>query len=343
MKNFVATQADIDRLEGLYHGRVACHGDTHGHSKSSEYSDGRNLLSEWKTHMRENRMDFATIVDHRQLLHMWHEDWDDTIFVGGSEPGMTVTGTEVFSRENIDYAMVFTKPEGLEAVLHTFEEDYDYGFRYGCFKSKFKGDHAKIRKLIRCIKENGGMFVYVHPMGKEGYYDPVDPMHYWFADETGFEVTNSLNGDSSSPQNSGAYRLWLQLLDAGKRIWATCGSDSHTLPKLFTLVTLYAEKKNAQGYFDQMRTGNLTAGPAGIRIAVGDTATGGVGSFAGNRVTVAVGDFHSVATDPTHAYRVDIYDDTGLVVSQAVSTGQMNYFAFDADPTGDSTAQMSTM
>lgn len=332
VKKVDATDKEAVHLESLYQDKEACHGDMHGHTKSSEFSDGRNTLQEWKTHMMVKEIDFATVVDHRQVLHMWHEEWDDTLFVGGSEPGMTVTGTQVISKENIDYSMIFTKPEGLEAVLKTFASDYDYGFQHGRFKSIFRGDHEKIAKLIQCIKDNGGMFVYVHPFGKEGYYDPVDYMNYWFADETGFEVLNGLNGEYDSEQNAAAYECWVKLLEAGKRIWATSGSDSHKLPYQFTLTTLYTAQKNAQGYFDQMRTGNITAGPIGIRIAVGDAVTGGVGSFEGNQVVVAVGDFHSQVTDKSHKYRVDIYDDTGLVSSQELTYNEMNYFAFDADP-----------
>lgn len=330
MKDFTATQADIACLERLYEGRKACHGDAHGHSASSPFSDGKHTLAAWKAHMVEKHMDFATIVDHRQVLHMWHEDWDDTVFIGGSEPGLTVTGTEVISKENIDYEMVFTKPEGLEAVLNTFPEDYDYGFQYGRFRSKFQGDHAKIAKLIQCVKDHGGMFIYPHPMGRGGYYDPVDPMHYWFADETGFEVTNRLNGDTTTEENAGAYRCWVNLINHGKRIWATCGSDTHaTLPRPETLITLYPTQKNAEGYFARMKVGDLTAGPVGIRMAVGDTVTGGKCSFAGNRVVVAVGDFHPLI-DREHTYRLDIYDETGLIASRDLGAEEMNYFAFDA-------------
>ena len=326
-----ATQRDIDHLERLYQDRTACFGDAHVHSASSPFSDGKHTLYDLKAHLAENQMHFATVVDHRQVLHMWHEDWDDTVFIGGSEPSLTVTGTEVISRENIDYEMVFTKPEGLEAVLNAFPEDYDYGFQHGRFRERFRGDHGKIARLIQCIKDNGGMFIYPHPLGREGYYDPVDPMHRWFADETGFEVINKLNGDTTSEQNAGAYRCWVELLNAGKRIWATCGSDAHGgWPRPATLVTLYAAEKNACGYFDQMRIGNMTAGPVGVRTVVGDAATGSVGSFAGKRVVMAVGDFHPQAVEPAHTYRVDIYDETGVIASQELNTAEMNYFAFDA-------------
>ncbi len=327
--NTLATDADIAHLESLYQGQEVVHGDMHGHSASSEYSDGKRPLSDWKTHMTENQIDFSTIVDHRQVLHMWHEDWDDTVFVGGSEPGMYINGTNYFSKNNIDYAMVFPNAEGLEAVLYTYQSEYLY--INGRFKSGLVADHAKLAELNQCIRDNGGMFVYVHPFSADGYYDPVEMIHYGLADEIGFEVTNGLLGSTNAEANSKAYECWVYLLENGKRLWATCGSDSHTLPGVATLTTLYTAQRNSQGYFDQMFVGNMTAGPAGIRIAVGDAVTGSVGSFEGNRVVVAAGDFHPLAMDPTHTYRLDVYDDTGLVTSQQISTTQMNYLAFDAD------------
>ena len=217
-----ATEEDIAHLESLYQGTTAVHGDTHSHTASTPYSDGRNPISDWKKHMKENYIDFVTIVDHRQVLHMWHEEWDDTIFVGGSEPGLHVVGTDIHSRNNIDYSMIFTKAEGLEAVLKSYPLDYQY--IDGRFVSGLMANKTKLAEIIQCIKDNGGMFVYVHPYGREGYYDPVDPMDYWFADGTGFEVCNSLLGDYGDTMNVQAYECWVNLLNNGKRIWAFSGT-----------------------------------------------------------------------------------------------------------------------
>ena len=46
-------------------------------------------------------------------------------------------------------------------------------------------------------------------------------------------------------------------------------------------------------------------------------------------MVVAVGDFHS-QYNKTHPYRLDIYDESGLVASQELNAEEMNYFAFDA-------------
>ncbi len=327
-----ASEADIAALENLYEGLVVAYGDTHGHSKSSEWSDGKVLLEAWKEQMARLEMDFATIVDHRQTLHMDHEQWDEDFFIGGSEPGLEVLNTEVKLHTSIDYSMIFTEKEGIEAVLAEFQEDYDYGFEPGRFKTKFKGDHEKIGKMIQCVKDNGGMFVYVHPFLDNAYYDPVDRMNHWFADETGFEVFNQIAESHHPMYNDQAYECWVELLNAGKRLWATHGSDCHSeLPKLASLNALYTTEKNSEGYFAQLKVGNFTAGPVGIRTIVGDTVTGSTGSFEGKRVVMAVGDFHPQVAEEGHTYRVDVYNDTGLMFSQEISTTEMNYLAFDAD------------
>ena len=147
----------------------------------------------------------------------------------------------------------------------------------------------------------------------------------------GFEVTNAGYGETDSEANSTAYRIWVDLINSGRRIWATCGGDGHSvLPYFRILTTLYAVEKKPEGYLDQMKVGDMTAGPAGIRIAVGNTATGGKGGFAGNRVVIAAGDFHPQAIKEDHVYRLDVYDETGLLFSQEISTTEMNYFALDA-------------
>ena len=327
-----ASQEDIAALEGLYEGKVPAYGDTHAHSKSTERSDGKVLLEAWKDQMARLEMDFATIVDHCQTTHMNHEQWDGDFFIGGSEPGWEVLGTEVKLHTNIDYSMLFAETEGIEAVLDKYPEEYQYDRTTGYFtKNRIEADRTKLAEVIQCIKDNGGMFVYVHPFLDNAYYDPTDRMNHWFADETGFEVFNQIAESHHPMYNDQAYECWVELLNAGKRLWATRGSDCHSsLPVPETLNTLYTTERKATTCFQELKVGNFTAGPVGIRIAVGDTVTGSTGSFEGNRVVVAVGDFHSQVVNPQNTYRVDIYDDKGLVYSQEISTTEMNYFAFDA-------------
>lgn len=348
MEKFVATQSDIAHIESLYAGKKMYHGDTHGHSASHPNSDGKQSFQQWKAHMEKYGIDFATIVDHSQLAHMLRDDWDDTVFIGGSEPGLDVLETEVSNWKNIDYGIIFTNARDMIAFLEQYPEELKYDPETGLFARKhFKGDHARIAELIGAIKACGGMFIYEHPFlvtKYGGYFDPVDPKKRFFAEEIGFEVFNQIAETYDPAYNVAAYEAWVDLLNAGHRLWATSGSDCHSvLPWPRSLNTLYATEKNAKGFFREISSGNLTAGAAGIRIAVGDAVTGSVTDFAGKRVVMAVGDFHPLIVnppydpdepeEPTHQFRVDVFDDTGLLFTQPVSTEKMNYFAFDADPT----------
>lgn len=348
MEKFTATKADIAHIEQLYAGKKMYHGDTHGHSASCPNSDGKKSFQEWKAHMQKYGIDFATILDHSQTYHMMREDWDDTVFIGGSEPGLDVLDTEVGNWRNIDYGIVFTNLADMEAFLAEYPEDFKYDKENGLFARKhFKGDRKRIAELIGAINAHGGMFIYEHPFLQTiygGYYDPVDPKNRFFADETGFEVFNQIAETYDPAYNTAAYDAWVELLNDGRRLYATSSSDCHSvLPWPRSISTLYASEKNAEGFFRELKSGNLTAGAVGIRMAVGDAVTGSTGSFAGKRVVVAVGDFHPLIVnppydpdepeEPKHTFRVDIYDGNGLVFSQELDTGKMNYFAFDADGT----------
>ena len=114
-----ATGQDIDKLEGLYEGLKPYRGELHDHAATGGSSDGKQSLEVWKAYMKHLQMDFAAIVDHKQVLHMRLPEWDNMIFIGGSEAATTITDREGVK---LHYNMIFADPEGLEAVLHAFPE-----------------------------------------------------------------------------------------------------------------------------------------------------------------------------------------------------------------------------
>ena len=135
-------------------------------------------------------------------------------------------------------------------------------------------------------------------------------------------------GNMSAQQNADAYKLWTDLLAMGKKAWAMSGSDSHRLSDTHSLATVYATKKDAKDVFSYVRVGDVTAGPVGIRMSIGDAAMGSTTAFAGKRLVVSVGDFHSQEYKDTHTYEVRVYDDKGLVFTETLS-GNTDYFAMD--------------
>lgn len=311
-------QSPIAKLEELYSGCRAYHGELHDHSASGGTSDGQCTLAQWVEEMAVLKMDFAAILDHRQVRHMYLPEWKDGLFIGGSEPGAPITDNK--AEDNIlHYNMLFPGPKPLEALLEAFPEfEFTGGqeghFTYPSFTTK------RFCELIDAVKAHGGFFVHPHPKQRMVSDDPLD---FWFQDETGIEVFyNNMSGQFTKDN----YALWTDLLAAGKRVWACAGGDWHEHPKNTALTTIYAENKTNQDYLNHLRKGDFTCGAVGIRMCIGDTVTGGKTAFDAQPLTVAVGDFHVSVQFPDHTYRVDILDDTGVVFSSEVPRNKTSYF-----------------
>ena len=336
------TETDIAFLEQAYAGRTAAHGEMHDHAATGGTSDGKQDLSTWISVMKELDMDFATIVDHRQALHMELPEWDDTIFIGGSEPMAMPKDLNAATYNKLHFNMIFTDPQDLIRTVETYDQRYPgtgfnhfidengewhFAYLYG----KTGPTKAQMAELIQIIKDNNGMFVNVHPKSAN-YIVSEDPMDYWFADGTGLEVFYGYGGYAPSREVTlKNYKLWTDLLAAGKRIWATAGSDKHNMPNTDALTTVYTSEKKADAYLERFKVGDFVCGPVGIRMAIGEATMGGATSFEGKRLVFGVGDFHSSAYDPTHTYRVDLMDDKGIVFSKVLDDPtQMTYFAVDA-------------
>ncbi|MBQ8642376.1 MAG: hypothetical protein IJ480_09190, partial [Clostridia bacterium] len=125
------------------------------------------------------------------------------------------------------------------------------------------------------------------------------------------------------------YRLWTDLLAAGKRVWACAGGDKHAHPDDKALTTIYAEEQTNASFLSHLRIGDFTCGSAGIRMCIGDTRTGGKCAFTSEKLIVAVGDFHAGVWNPEHTYRLDILNSDGIVASQEIACSETQYMAID--------------
>lgn len=318
MKAFKKDVAQIDRL---YAHRNPFYGELHDHSTCG---DGKNTLKEWRTGMEAIGMDFATIVDHRQVEHMYHPDFIDGLFLGGSEPGTRITDMpEDCGR--MHYNMLFADPKPLEELLLEFPE-YEFG---GEITDRFKYPRftrERFTKLVERVLEKGGFFVHPHPSSLMKSDDPVD---YWFADNTGFEVIYAYRDTRDGVKTKENYKIWLGMLEAGKKVFATCGCDEHKRPSDKALSTIYAYRRTSQSYLDQLRRGDFTAGPVGVKMCVGETTMGGSCDFAGNRLVLKVGDFHRCVYEPLHTFRVILFAGKKRVLSKEISCCEDSYFALN--------------
>ncbi|MBQ7089839.1 MAG: hypothetical protein IJN82_01845 [Clostridia bacterium] len=320
----IATDKDIQFLEALYHNRKPYHGELHDHAATAGTSDGKCSLSFWREDMKRLKMDFAAILDHKQVRHMYQPEWEDGLFIGGTEPGGTLTDIEA-ELPKFHYNMLVEGPAPLEELLSEFPEYHFLGGKEGHFcYPKFTLE--RLNELITALKAKGGFFVHPHPKQKMISDNPMD---YFFQEETGIEVFYNDNQSEYTSQN---YKLWLALLAAGKRIWACAGGDYHHGPNTSALTTIYAEEKSNKAYLSHLREGDFVCGPVGIRMAIGDTKMGGKCSFENKRLRFSVGDFHPHHIREGHEFRVYLYDDQGFITSRVIDPNTTNYFAIDTKP-----------
>lgn len=322
----IAQEKDIQLLETLYAGKQPYYGELHDHAATGGTSDGHNTLTEWKEELAALDMDFAAIVDHRQVRHMYLPEWDNRIFIGGTEPGTRITdGTG--EDNHLHYNMIFSEPKPLEELLAEFEEFQFEGGQEGHFR--YPGfTRERFCRLVETVFAKGGFFVHPHPTDVMVSDDPLD---YWFRDGMGLEVFYTFHEDISGERTAKNYRLWAQLLALGKRVFATAGNDEHRLPKDKALTTIYSPRKDSHAYVETLRTGNFVCGGAAVRMCVGDTVMGGKTAFPGKRLVLSVGGLHKSLLLPGHEYRIELLDDTGAVFSQPIDPLETTYLAMNVD------------
>ena len=311
-----------EHLLQCYQGRSVFQGEMHDHSASGGTSDGQRTLSEWKEQMNALHMDFAAILDHRQVRHMYLPEWEDGLFIPGTEPGTYITDS-IASRQDMHYLIILPQRDELMKLLEEFPE-YEFTggteghFIYPTFTRERFG------QLIDAVKAHGGFFAHPHP---KQYLQSDDPCQYWFRDETGIEV---FYWELDSEFTKANYDLWTQLLAAGKRVWACAGGDQHNDPHDYCLTTIYAEERTSPAFLSHLRQGDFTCGAVGVRMCMGDTLTGGQCAFDKQTLTVCVSDFHPSVKDPAHQYLLDVMDDEGTVLSQPISCEGQHFVTLPA-------------
>lgn len=319
-----ASSIEIKNLEKLYEDRKVFHGELHDHAATGGTSDGTTSLAQWVEDLQNLNMDFAAILDHRQVRHMYLPEWEDGLFIAGTEPGAGIS--DIICEDNyVHYNMLFESPHDLETILDKFPEYKFTGgteghFEYPCFTT------ARFCELIDAVKAQGGFFVHPHPKQQMKSENPED---YWFRDETGMEVFYE---DMANDETKDNYKLWTDLLRMGKRIWATAGGDGHDRASDRALTTIYAEEHNNKSYLKHLRQGDLICGPVGIRMCIGNVLMGGRTRFGKNRLTISVGDFHNVVYKPQHKFRLDILEGDIVVAHEHFSCDKTEYFSFDLLP-----------
>lgn len=336
--NFQVSQ-DVLQLNSLYAGLQPYYGELHDHAETYGTSDGKQTLDVWKSELSRLKMDFATIVDHKQSSHMYLDEWDNSIFIGGSEAATKITDR---TGVNLHYNMIFSDPKGLETVVSTFPE---YKWQYypedytGTNAEKLAGGWhfsypnftaARFTEVCQAVYDNGGFVAIVHPKSS-GYISSKNVEDAYFMDGIGMEVFYTIYSNRDGYKTKANHKLWTDMMKAGYKVYATAGNDEHDMPSDKACSVIYAAERSADAWVKQLRKGQFVAGGVGVRSCMGDTMMGGTTAFEGKRFSFSVGAFHNSLYDPTHTYRADVWDQNGIVFTQELDCTKTTYMAFDAN------------
>lgn len=300
-----AVEADFAALDQLYEGRMALHGDFHTHTNSGGTSDGKTPLAEFAEQLKALNLDFAAVVDHRQMRHFFLPEWDEEMLIPGTEPSTNLQGTNA-RYSSMDYTMIFPDKEGLGKVMENFPE-----FQYsGGTEGKYvypKFEKQRLMELGEYIWSIGGLMSHAHPKQLMASHDPLD---YYLGENVAIETVHADVSAFGTKQNRD---LWVNLLKLGKRVTTHGSSDTHAEAKACAQTTVFAHKRHSTDIFNLVRAGDCTAGAWGIQMTIDGCAMGSSLPYRqGQTLLVRAGEHHSAGWQPDTVYCLKVYTDRGL-------------------------------
>ncbi|MBE6689422.1 MAG: hypothetical protein E7588_09170 [Ruminococcaceae bacterium] len=303
------TESDFTELDRLYSGKKAYFGDFHAHAATGGTSDGETTLSEWKQAMEKMNMDFVGIMDHRQVRHMYLDEFDPSFFLYGTEPA----GVWHEPRLVFHYLMIFPQRGTLEKILEEFPDVFEFeGTSEGHFKY-IRVDKNRFMQVKDAVIEAGGAFIHAHPKQQ---MESTNVDDFNFGDGTGMEIiyTTTFN-DPLNPHTVANYKLWTELLSKGVKMYNTATKDAHGAPGISGLNAVYAAEKHASDIAMCVAKGNVNSGIAAVKMCIGEACVGATAKYEdGMELQLKVDDFHS-SFDVAGNYRVDIITDKGIAYS----------------------------
>ena len=304
-----ASREEFAFLDTYYRARKPYYGDLHVHTNCGGTSDGSHPMSQWVPDMDRLDLDFAAVVDHRQMRGFFLPEWDDERFIIGTEPGTHMEGLNAVraGQSAIHYNMLFPHKYGLAMVLANFPE---YNFRGDELTGSFsypRFTKERFFELTKYVQSIGGVMVHPHPKQSLASDDPMD---YYIGEHTFLET---LYGSPTSHATYKNYELWVALLAAGKHVYASSGSDSHGAVSNAAPATFYTRERSGKAFLEQMRTGDFTVGGVGIKMCIDEHPMGSEIEWKeGMKLTVRIEDFYKHSWKDKTAYEVRVVTDQGV-------------------------------
>lgn len=305
-------------LDQLYAGRQRFYGDFHCHSNSGGTSDGKTPIEEYLDGMLQMQLDFAAIVDHRQMRHFFLPCWNQQYMICGTEPGTIFTDVDKPNyAKKLDYTMIFPDKTGLKQVLDHFP---GFGFTGTPEEGSFPYYHmprTTFLDLAAFVYSIGGLLSHAHP--RQMMYSD-DPLDYYFGDHVPLETVHVAADNYATHQNR---QLWLTLLKMGKRVRTHGSSDSHGPVSNKGLTAVYAETHDSSAIFQVVRSGDCTAGGVAMQMCIDDTPMGSVTAYApGKTLYIRVEDFHPAHRLENTVFCMKVYTEKGLAYAREFDCSQ---------------------
>lgn len=290
----------------MYADRKAMHGDMHTHTNSGGTSDGKTPLGEFVKQLKSLGLDFAAVVDHKQISHCFLPEWDDML-ICGTEPGMTLSDpTRPLRSCKMHYCMLFQHPSDYFRVMDAFPEFNFTGGQDG-HNSYPSMTPERVAELSRFIYSLGGLMVHAHP---KQLMASDEPLHYYFGQYMPLE---SILGHANSFDTVQNRNLWESLLKLGKRVHTHGDSDTHAQAKNCSLTTVYAREANGAAILREVREVDCAAGSIGVKMAICGTRMGGHLPYQDGLVlAIRLDDYYAPAMLKDTVYCLKVYTDQGL-------------------------------
>lgn len=301
--------ADFAGLERHYAGKRAYYGDLHVHTQCGGTSDGTYPMEKWVAEMDRLKLDFAAVVDHRQMRGYFLPEWSEERFMIGTEPATRLQDLRAgrSGQNELHYLMLFPHKYSLAMVLANFPEFRFHGdeltgrFRYPDFTRE------RMAELSAYVQSIGGILVHAHPKVMMASDDPLD---YDLGEGTFIET---IYGNPESTASLKDYQLWEKLLALGKRIRISGGSDTHGGVSNRAVSTFYTAERSGNTFFEQMRSGDFTVGAFGLQMLIGDTPMGTSVAYRDDLIlALRAGDPFRPTFSAGDAYELRILTDRGV-------------------------------
>lgn len=310
----VIDNADYTPLDRLYENRKAYYGDFHAHSDSGGTSDGKMKVENWLKGMKEYKIDFIGIMDHRQIRHMYLDSFDPEYLIYGTEPAGRWNDPHL----SFHYIIIVPRRESVAKVLEAFPDVFEFtGGIEGTFEYK-RVDRERFLEMVKAVRTEDGVVVHAHPKQVMKSNDPDD---FYFGEGSIIETMYTCDPPSlANDATRDNYKLWMDLLERGYKVINTGTNDSHRQTMLVALNTVYSDRKEGSAYVEYLRKGDLNAGFFGIKMSIDSNAVGSTAKFnEGMKLYIKVEDVHTFRFDKDETYRLDVVTDVGLAHSEVIT------------------------